>query len=1056
MYNQLKQCMIGIASLAAFFLGIPWFGDEFRANMPLFVLLWIACPVAAWSLCLSFLSANFTLVGLRHLQGILMTVAVVISFALFAHLREVRNYLGLHFAEGYRHWQVEPEDDDDGDRWTAKNSFARLALTVLPFGLLGAAFALPALTWKASKSAIRNKEAQGSFGAKVTHRQAEQRVIGSAAFTVEHEGQKGIACTAVEENSISQAPAGEFWTRFHREWGNASISLNYVKRNWGRMQIYIESLAKSVEYGVAEATNGPCPDAPAPSAPGPARPTSNEPEQHAELRRAVSNFSRELLEQTYGLGIGFWDCLKEESEKASASTTYDEPNWSFLIDYVETLEKRFEALHEENVPGRLRLLSALVGHQKARHFFKGHESIVPANAEEERVLVALMSAGWARKEGNLYFRVYPSPPTTSRPTADQVPVPAPKAPDFSRATAEERKLATLRLLDGIIEHEKAVRFVEGQESVVPVSPHEERILVALVAAGLAKNECNLYFCVGTSPRSTNSRLTSEDKPCAGADRPSLLPATDTTAFAPTPIAADQATLFPMERPMPLFSIEEGPVGPEVEKHDEDDSERMGQDRESEAHEGTHRKNPGQSAKPNDPLHASGLRSAGQRATIGLPGDVLMRFAWCPPGSFLMGSEEEEAYSEEQPAHRVTLTKGFYMGIHPVTQAQWKSIMGSDPSKFKGLNRPVENVSWHDSQEFSRKLTGHLEGTVTIRLPSEAEWEYACRAGTTTEFHFGDLIDTTLANYDGTWNESAEDDPLERTTDVGSFPANAWGLLDMHGTVWEWCEDWLGTYEEEHQTDPVRLQQEEEECRVMRGGSWLYTPDFCRAASRDGHGPGYRNEDVGFRVCFAMPATADFPKEELALRQRRRELQLLTKTVSSCTRCPGLFPTRMQTVFGVGQMNADLCFIGEAPGLDDDAVGEPFVGAVGQLLDRIITACGMKREEVYICNILKCHPPGDRRPSPNEVANCREHFERQLELIQPKFICALGAGAAQNLLKTNLGIDKLRGRFHDYQGIPVICTYDPALLLLNPEKKPDVWEDMKILLQRMGRPIPGGE
>jgi len=194
---------------------------------------------------------------------------------------------------------------------------------------------------------------------------------------------------------------------------------------------------------------------------------------------------------------------------------------------------------------------------------------------------------------------------------------------------------------------------------------------------------------------------------------------------------------------------------------------------------------------------------------------------------------------------------------------------------------------------------------------------------------------------------------------------------------------------------------------------------------------------------------------LTIDERRQELKVLTEKVSLCARCPELASTRTQTVFGVGQVGAELCFIGEAPGADEDAQGEPFVGAAGQLLDKIIAACKMKREEVYICNIIKCRPPGNRTPLPNEAANCREFLERQLELIQPKFICALGSTAAKYLLNTTQGISKLRGRFHNYRGVPVICTYHPAYLLphRSPGSKKEVWEDMKMLLAKMGRPVP---
>jgi uracil-DNA glycosylase len=192
-----------------------------------------------------------------------------------------------------------------------------------------------------------------------------------------------------------------------------------------------------------------------------------------------------------------------------------------------------------------------------------------------------------------------------------------------------------------------------------------------------------------------------------------------------------------------------------------------------------------------------------------------------------------------------------------------------------------------------------------------------------------------------------------------------------------------------------------------------------------------------------------------LEQRRHELTVLAERISGCQRCAELVVSRSRTVFGVGPLDPELCFVGEAPGATEDQRGEPFVGEAGQLLDRIIAACGMKREEVYICNICKCRPPGNRTPTAQEAGNCREYLERQLELVRPKFICALGSCAAQNLLGTSQGIGKLRGRFHDFQGIPVLCTYHPAFLLpgRSPHAKKDVWEDMKKLLARMGRPIP---
>jgi DNA polymerase len=185
-----------------------------------------------------------------------------------------------------------------------------------------------------------------------------------------------------------------------------------------------------------------------------------------------------------------------------------------------------------------------------------------------------------------------------------------------------------------------------------------------------------------------------------------------------------------------------------------------------------------------------------------------------------------------------------------------------------------------------------------------------------------------------------------------------------------------------------------------------------------------------------------------------QLDALRATVSTCTRCKALVDCRTQTVFGVGRLGPELCFVGEAPGADEDAQGEPFVGAAGQLLNRIIQACQMQRIDVYICNIIKCRPPGNRTPLPDEIANCREYLEKQLELVRPRFICALGSTAAHSLLGTTLSMGKLRGRFHDYKGIPTIVTYHPAYLLPHraPHMKNEVWKDMKMLMARMGRPI----
>ena len=181
-----------------------------------------------------------------------------------------------------------------------------------------------------------------------------------------------------------------------------------------------------------------------------------------------------------------------------------------------------------------------------------------------------------------------------------------------------------------------------------------------------------------------------------------------------------------------------------------------------------------------------------------------------------------------------------------------------------------------------------------------------------------------------------------------------------------------------------------------------------------------------------------------------QLQCLADEVAQCTRCKELATSRTQTVFGVGNPDSSLVFLGEAPGADEDKKGEPFVGRAGQLLTDIITK-GMKirREDVYICNILRCRPPGNRNPMPDEAAHCRPFLDRTLEIIQPKFICCLGAVAAKNLLASEKTIGALRGKVWDYSGIKVICTYHPAYLLRNPSAKKDTWDDIQLLMREMG-------
>lgn len=171
------------------------------------------------------------------------------------------------------------------------------------------------------------------------------------------------------------------------------------------------------------------------------------------------------------------------------------------------------------------------------------------------------------------------------------------------------------------------------------------------------------------------------------------------------------------------------------------------------------------------------------------------------------------------------------------------------------------------------------------------------------------------------------------------------------------------------------------------------------------------------------------------------LEEIRADIGDCQRCK-LAPTRTHIVFGSGNPNAELVFVGEAPGYDEDQQGLPFVGRAGQLLTKIIESIGIKREDAYICNVLKCRPPDNRNPEPDEVTACNPFLKRQLATIRPKIVCCLGTFAAQNVLQTAAPISRLRGKFFDMDGMRVIATFHPAYLLRSPEKKREVWEDMK--------------
>lgn len=194
-----------------------------------------------------------------------------------------------------------------------------------------------------------------------------------------------------------------------------------------------------------------------------------------------------------------------------------------------------------------------------------------------------------------------------------------------------------------------------------------------------------------------------------------------------------------------------------------------------------------------------------------------------------------------------------------------------------------------------------------------------------------------------------------------------------------------------------------------------------------------------------------PPKACALSRSEREQVLgeIKQQVAQCTRCQELADTRTQTVFGVGNPEAKILFLGEAPGADEDRLGEPFVGKAGQLLDQIIKASTLKREELYICNVLRCRPPGNRNPTDQEAANCREYLDGQIAIVDPYYIVCWGSVAARNLLNTTSPIGKMRGRFYQHGKAKVLCTYHPSYLLRNESAKKDVWEDMKFLMRDMG-------
>ena len=247
-------------------------------------------------------------------------------------------------------------------------------------------------------------------------------------------------------------------------------------------------------------------------------------------------------------------------------------------------------------------------------------------------------------------------------------------------------------------------------------------------------------------------------------------------------------------------------------------------------------------------------------------DLQMKFRWCPAGTFMMGSpaSEPDRSSNEGPV-TVKLTRGFWMSQYEVTQGEWQSLMvttitdqktkaGASDLRGEGARYPMYYVNHNEATEFCRKLTdsersaGRLPAGWEYRLPTEAQWEYACRAGTTTATAFGSSLSSTQANFNGKYpyNGAAKGPNLKKTAVVGSYKANAWGLYDMHGNVWEWCRDWyMGTLSGGR--DPEVSQPGEASLRVLRGGGWSIGGRYCRSANRGGYLPGLRDLYFGFRV-----------------------------------------------------------------------------------------------------------------------------------------------------------------------------------------------------------------
>jgi formylglycine-generating enzyme required for sulfatase activity len=262
-------------------------------------------------------------------------------------------------------------------------------------------------------------------------------------------------------------------------------------------------------------------------------------------------------------------------------------------------------------------------------------------------------------------------------------------------------------------------------------------------------------------------------------------------------------------------------------------------------------------RPKDPeaLSLNAYVNLDKRLTLYLPKEVTLDVILVKPGTFTMGSPEDElGRQNDETAHSVTIGRQFYLGLYEVTQRQYEAVMGVNPSEFKNPNNPVEGVSWNDAVAFCEKINT-LEKTrlpegLRMQLPTEAQWERACRAGNSTPFHTGPTIDSGDANFNGRTAYGGGKRGVDRrqTTPAGSFQPNAFGLYDMHGNVWEWCADWYGSYDPEPVLDPTGPATGTE--RVLRGGAWTNVAENCRSACRSHDPPGTRLPYIGFRVAVA--------------------------------------------------------------------------------------------------------------------------------------------------------------------------------------------------------------